>query len=225
MDEPTEDVAPPHPSRSADPSGRIRRRVGRPQVKPAVRAFRVVVRHGLTKHPLQVTATNHERPVEAFAPNGPHPALGEGIRLRGSKRGEHDADAVGREDGVEAPRVLGVAVADQEPERPRSDRSQERLRERLRAFWVTHAVSGCLVAAAAWTCLVQTSMTKHTSSVRSHAVSTVKQVGRQDALAWLRRNWLHVGPDRRGAGPRPWRRSSVRMAVAETSPQAWRALP
>jgi len=96
----------------------MRRRVGHPEVEPTVRAPPVVVSHVLTKHSLEVTATKHERPVEALTPDGPHPALGEGIGLRGSEWGEHGANAVGREDGVEAPRVLGVAIADQEPERP-----------------------------------------------------------------------------------------------------------
>jgi hypothetical protein len=118
MDEPAQDVAPSHASRSAGRSGSIRRRVRCPEVEPTVRASCVVVSHVLAKHPLQVTAANHERPVEALAPDGPHPALGEGVRLRGSEWGEHDAHAVGREDGVEVPRVLGVAIADQELERP-----------------------------------------------------------------------------------------------------------
>jgi hypothetical protein len=118
MDEPAQDVTPPHAWGSAGQTGRILRRVGHPEVEPTVRAPRVVVSHVLTKHPLEVTATKHERPVEALAPDGPHPALGEGIRLRGSERGEHGAHTVGREDGVEALRVLGVAIADQELERP-----------------------------------------------------------------------------------------------------------
>jgi hypothetical protein len=118
QDEPAQDVAPSHASRSAGRSGRIRRRVRRPEVEPTVRAARVVVNHVLAKHSLEVAATKHERPVQALAPDGPHPTLGEGVRLRGSERGEHHADAVSGEGGVEALRVLGVAIADQEPERP-----------------------------------------------------------------------------------------------------------
>jgi hypothetical protein len=36
------------------------------------------------------------------------------------------------------------------------------------------------------------------------------------ARAWARRNSPHVGPIRRGAGPRPWRRSTFAIVVAET---------
>jgi hypothetical protein len=36
------------------------------------------------------------------------------------------------------------------------------------------------------------------------------------ARAWARRNSRHVGPIRRGAGPRPWRRSTFAIVVAET---------
>lgn len=212
MDEAAQDVVPSHASRSAGRSGRIRRRVRRPEVEPTVRAPRVVVNHVLAKHPLEVTATKDERPVEALAPDGSHPTLGEGVRLRGPERGEHHADAVGREDGVEAPGYLESRSRIRSRNGPRSDRSKER----FRACWVTHAVSGRLVAPATWTHLVWTSMTKNTYSVRSHAVSTVKKSAARTPLAWPRRNSLHVGPDRRGAGPRPWRRRSVRMAVAET---------
>ena len=35
--------------------------------------------------------------------------------------------------------------------------------------------------------------------------------------AWSRRNCVQVGPTRRGAGPRPPRRSTVAMVVADTS--------
>ena len=35
-------------------------------------------------------------------------------------------------------------------------------------------------------------------------------------FAWARMKSDQLGPDRRGAGPRPWRRSTPRTAVAET---------
>jgi hypothetical protein len=63
---------------------------------------------------------------------------------------------------------------------------------------------------------VWTSSTKNTYSVRSHAVSTVKKSAARIPVAWWRKNSAHVGALRRGAGPRPSRRRSVRIAVAET---------
>lgn len=76
----------------------------------------VVVSHVLAKDPLQVTATEDEYPVQALPPDSPHPALGEGIRRRGLERGKDRGDALGGEDRIEALRVLGVPVTDQETE-------------------------------------------------------------------------------------------------------------
>jgi hypothetical protein len=63
-----------------------------------------------------VSSTEDERPVQAFPPDGPHPALGEGVRPRGLERGKDRGDALGGEDRVEALGELGVPVADQENE-------------------------------------------------------------------------------------------------------------
>jgi len=47
-------------------------------------------------------------------------------------------------------------------------------------------------------------------------VSTVKKSKARIPFACDLRNSLHVGPDRRGAGPSPFARSRVRILVAET---------
>ena len=52
--------------------------------------------------------------------------------------------------------------------------------------------------------------------MRSQMVSTVKKSVARIPRAWLRRNSAQVGPPRRGAGPSPCRRRSVRIAEAET---------
>jgi hypothetical protein len=44
----------------------------------------------------------------------------------------------------------------------------------------------------------------------------VKKSAARIPVAWLRKNSAHVGAPRRGAGPSPSRRRSVRIAVAET---------
>src|ERR1700694_4993678 len=46
-------------------------------------------------------------------------------------------------------------------------------------------------------------------------VSTVKKSQVTMPGAWARRNSIQVGPRRRGAGPRWWRRTMVRTEVAE----------
>jgi hypothetical protein len=43
--------------------------------------------------------------------------------------------------------------------------------------------------------------------------------------AWSRRNCAQVGPTRRGVGPRPPRRSTVAMVVADTSIPSFRSSP
>jgi hypothetical protein len=47
-------------------------------------------------------------------------------------------------------------------------------------------------------------------------VSTVKKSVARIPLAWARRNWLQVGPERRGAGGSRWRRRTVATLVLET---------
>jgi hypothetical protein len=47
-------------------------------------------------------------------PHGPHPALGEGVGLRGTNGREDDPRTLGGEHGVEGARELGVAIADKE---------------------------------------------------------------------------------------------------------------
>jgi hypothetical protein len=60
-------------------------------------------------------------------------------------------------------------------------------------------------------------MTNSTHSRRNQTVSTVKQVARDDPSGLRRRNARQVVEVvRLGAGPSRWRRSVVRMAVAET---------
>jgi hypothetical protein len=52
-----------------------------------------------------------------------------------------------------------------------------------------------------------------------------EQVARHDPLGLARRNCAQLGPERRGAGPRPRRRSSVLMVVAPTRMPSLRSSP
>jgi hypothetical protein len=56
----------------------------------------------------------------------------------------------------------------------------------------------------------------NTYSVLRRIVSTVNKSHATIPSAWARRNCVQVGPVRRGAGPRPCRRSSVLIVVAPT---------
>ncbi len=81
------------------------------------------------------------------------------------------------------------------------------------------------LTAARWTRLVESSMKKSTYRVFSLAVSTVKKSQARIAAACWPRSCLHMGPPGRGAGPRPWRRTIVRMAVAETAVPSFNSSP
>jgi hypothetical protein len=111
-----QEVAPSHRWVRACQRGGIRRRVRRSEVQPAVWPPLVVVGHVDPQDSLEVASTQDERPVQAFPPDGPHPALGEGVRPRSLERGENRGDALGGEDRIEALGELGVPTADQEAE-------------------------------------------------------------------------------------------------------------
>jgi hypothetical protein len=80
---------------------------------------------------------------------------------------------------------------------------------------VTQVLSGLAVTPAKWSRLVSSSMKNSTSSRRSQMVSTVKKSQATIPAACWRRNARQV-VGRRGAGSSPWRRSVVRIAVAQT---------
>jgi hypothetical protein len=102
--------------------------------------------------------------------------------------------------------------------RPRSSRTSSR----LRACWVIQAALGFGVTPARWTRRVSSSMKNSTYSRRSQIVSTVKKSQATISAACWRRNTRQVVVARRGAGSSPWRRSVVRIAVAETRiPSRW----
>ena len=154
-----------HPGRHAvsrirgpEGSGRIRRRVRRSEAEAAVRPARVVVGEVLAEDVLEVTPTEYERPVQALPPDGPHPPFGEGVRSRRPERGKDDLRAIGREDRIEAPGVLGVPIPEEEAKRT----TPSQVEGEVAGLLVTQAEWGCLVAPAMWTRLVWTSITKNT---------------------------------------------------------------
>jgi hypothetical protein len=97
--------------------------------------------------------------------------------------------------------------------------------DRFRACWVTQAESGPLVVPATRTRLVESSMKNRMYSVFKKTVSTVKKSHASTPLPCARRNSLHVGPVRRGAGPRPARRRIRRMVLAPTRIPSLRSSP
>ncbi len=118
MYEPAQDVASSDTQQIRERSWRTRRRVRRSEVEAAVRPPRVVVGDVLAEHPFEMTSTEDERPVQALGSDGVHLSLGEGVRPRSPERGENDPHSLAREDAIEAPRVHGVPIPEEEAKRP-----------------------------------------------------------------------------------------------------------
>jgi 5'-deoxynucleotidase YfbR-like HD superfamily hydrolase len=116
VDQPTQHIAPLDTQAIGRLASRIQPRIRRPQIQTAVRPLGVVVGDIGPKGPLQMSAAEHQRPVQALGPDGPDPSFSEGVRSRRLDRGEDDLDAVACEHRVEAGGVLCVAVPDQKPE-------------------------------------------------------------------------------------------------------------
>ena len=68
------------------------------------------------ENPLEVPTTVDQDVVEALAAHGPHEPLREGIRPRCTDRRPDDPDALGAKHRIEGSRVLGVPVAQEEPD-------------------------------------------------------------------------------------------------------------
>ena len=135
-------------------------------------------------------------------------------------RGEHDLDAFGREDRIEAARVLRVAVAKKEADAEIG--LVVEIHDHVACLLVTQVPFG--LALTPTPRIRRVSMCRNTSAykVLRNTVSTVKKSQATMALACEARNWRQVGSSRRGAGPRPARRRMVRIVVAETTiPKPW----
>ncbi len=170
VDQATQHVAPPDGCADSWPGNRIGPRIWRLQAEASMRPSGVVVRDVAPKHSLQVTAADHEDPVQTLGPDCANPPLRECVRSRGSDRGLDDLHALGAEHLVEGTGELGVPVADEEPEAAKA-----LPHARFRACWVTHAESGLLVTPRTCTRRDANSIANSTYSVRSQAVSTVKK--------------------------------------------------
>ena len=118
MDEPTEHVATANVAERPGSRGHCAGRCGHLESKAAVRPTLVVMPDVVAKDCFEVVATENERPVEALFPYGPHPLFRDRVRAgRSDGRPDH-LDTFGDEHLVEAGGELGVAISDQEPERP-----------------------------------------------------------------------------------------------------------
>jgi hypothetical protein len=75
---------------------------GRPKREASVRPLTVVVPQVLVEHPLKMTPTPDQHPIQTLLPHRRHPALGERAGVRRLHRGLDELDALSGEDVVEA---------------------------------------------------------------------------------------------------------------------------
>jgi len=123
---------------------------------------------------------------------------------------------------VERTSELGVVIAEKKPDR---HAPIVQVHRGIPGLLMTHAESGCAVTPAATTRLVLSWMKNSTWRVLSRIVSTVNKSQATIPSACARRNCVQLGPLRRGAGPRPCRRSSALIVVAPTRMPSLRSSP
>jgi hypothetical protein len=147
--------------------------------------------------------------VEALGPDGTHKPFRDRVRARRSDRRLEHRHALGAQDLVKRARKLAVSVVQQVAHVPQAlyDREVAHLLAHPGAVGVG-GDPGQVHAPRAH------SIQNSTYSVRSQAVSAVKKSQAQIPSAWVRRNSLQEGPDRRGAGPRSERRRILLIVVA-----------
>ena len=80
-----------------------------------MRSLLVVVSDVGLEHSFEVPTTVDQDVVKALSAHSPHKALREGVRPRCPDRRSDDPDALGAEHRIEGSAVLGVPVAQEEP--------------------------------------------------------------------------------------------------------------
>ena len=118
VDEPTQYVVASNIAESRGSRGHCTDRCWHSESKATVRPMLIVMPDVVAKDCFEMMTAENERPVEALFPDGPYPPLRDRVRAGRSHRCLDHLDTFGDEHLVEAGGELGVAVSDQEPERP-----------------------------------------------------------------------------------------------------------
>jgi hypothetical protein len=187
--------------------------VRRLELQPPVCPVSVVVLDVDPEDLLQGAWPNDQQPVQALRADRADPPLRLGVRVRRLHRGHQHLHTLGPKHVIEPAAELRVSIANEEAH-PASAFVQGQ--QQVRACWVIQAALGLAVTPARWTRRVSSSMKNSTYSRRSQMVSTVKRSPAMISVVCWRRNACQVVVARRSAGSSPWRRSVVRIAVAET---------
>ena len=184
-------------------------------------AFSVVVGEVLTKDCFEVATPEHEHPVEALRAYGSEKAFC--VRVaRGARTG---ALMTSVPSDLKTSSKLAVNFVSRSRTRNLIGRgASAKSPAKLRAAWVTKVLSGCSVTPRRCARRVACSIAKSTYRRLKNTVSTLKKSVARMPAAWALRNSAQVGP-RRGAGPKPWRRSTRRTDAAPTRMPSLRSSP
>ena len=221
VDDPTQHVATADATERRGSKGHCAERCGHLESKAAVWPMLVVMPDVIAKDCFEVVATENERPVEALFPDGPYPPLGIRVRPWCPDRCLDHLDTFGGEHLVETGGELRVAIPDQEPERPSV------LGE------IACEVAGNLGNKEAGRMIGDPEDVHHSAlelddeqRIELGELDGVhdEEVGGQDA-ARLGGDELFPGGPPRGAGPKPWRRSTRRIELAEMRTPSPRSSP
>lgn len=176
-----------------------------------MRALLVVVHDVLAEDSLEVTFAQDQDVIWALPPCGSHESFGEGVHLRRAYGGADDPHALRVRHLIGRPRILGVAVMDQELDSGQAafDRQVAGLLGNPGGIGMSGDARQVHPAGGE---LTEEENRRASSATRS---SQEKKSQATIPAACSERNSLQEGPSRRGAGRSPWRRSSEQMAVAE----------
>src|ERR1035437_2843470 len=151
--------------------------------------------------------------IETILADGTDESFGVRVRTRRTDRSAAGLDTDRGERLVEAGGELGVPVADEEPE---STTGILQVRGEIAGHlcdpWAVRVGGGSEDVHDA---ALHFDDEQHVVAPQEDHVD-VEEVGGHNALAWAERNWVHVGPSRRGAGGRPGRHSTVATLVIDT---------
>jgi hypothetical protein len=139
----------------------------------------------IAKDCFEMMTAENERPVETLFSDGPYPALRDRVRPRRSHRCLDHFYAFAGEHLVEAGGELGVAVSDQEPERPSV---LGEIACEVAGNLVTKEPVGLSVTPRMCTTRLWSSMTNSAQSWLRPIVSTTKKSVAKMPLAWAVRN-------------------------------------
>jgi hypothetical protein len=188
---------------------------GRPKREASVRPLTVVVPQVLVEHPLKMTPTPDQHPIQTLLPHRPHPALGERVGVRRLNRGLDDLDAVSGEDVVEGAGELCIPVTKEEPRGGRALRPSHLYREFPCPLDDPSSVRMVGDASDPDLPRMQLDEEQDVEGLEAHGLHR-EEVGRDDAGGLGSKERSPGDEARRGAGRSPLPSSTARIVVADT---------